>query len=160
MQADDTWFKRIDWSHFLVVLSITIGIILYLVDTIRASSQVGNLILILPASILGLGLCALLTVGIVREAWRPIDPETVAQKKEPLQERLRPLILLGLFALYVLLLPTLGLDVGSLLFLILALIANGERRPLFIVLYSLAFAAIVTILFKSILPYPMPTWLL
>lgn len=160
MQADSAWFKRIDWGHSLVVLGITGGIILYLVDTLRASSKVGNLILILPASILGLGLCALLAVGIVREARSPIDPETVAPEKEPLQERLRPLVLLGLFALYILLLPALGLDVGSLFFLILALIANGERRPVFIVLYSLIFAVIVTILFKSILPYPMPTWLL
>ena len=160
MNDRDTWLARLDWGHALVVLGMAAGIVVYLIDAFQASSKVGNLILILPASILGLILCLLMAVSIWRQASNRGSPSAPPAVREPLSERLRPLVLLGLFTLYVLLLPLLGLDIGSLLFLILALIANGERRPVFIVLYSLVFAAVVTLLFKSILPYPMPTRLL
>ncbi|AWB35376.1 tripartite tricarboxylate transporter TctB family protein [Orrella marina] len=171
------WLKRMDWWHVIVILVISAAICLYLVDSINASSRVGNLVLILPASILGLGLCLLTLAGIVREAIRgpsedvkvstPVAGESDQRgvdssvdspdEHSTVFERARPLVMLALFAVYVLMIPYLGMDGSSALFLAAALIVNGERRLIFILGYSIIFAAVATYIFKSILPYPLHT---
>ncbi|PLC52634.1 hypothetical protein CR155_17770 [Pollutimonas nitritireducens] len=161
------WLRRVDWRHGLVVLGIGVAIGLYLFDAMGASSKVGNLVLILPASILGLLLCVLTLGGIVRDARREVNDvhveapvEESKGEAESFYDRARPIVMLGLFAIYILLLPVLGMDVGSAIFLAVALLANGERRVVFIIGYSVIFAAASTLLFKSILPYPLHTLLL
>lgn len=171
------WLKRVDWWHVIVVLTIAAAICLYLVDSINASSRVGNLVLILPASILGLVLCLIVLVSVIRTAWRgasrpesdlPLSAErsadsddgaevSASEEATTMLERFRPMVMLALFAIYVLLIPYLGMDGSSALFLAAALFVNGERRLIFILGYSIIFAAIATYLFKSILPYPLHT---
>jgi hypothetical protein len=67
---------------------------------------------------------------------------------------------MAIFALYILSLPVTGFDVGSALFIMIALLADGERRPLFLIAYPAVFAAICTLLFRWLLPYPMTTLIL
>ena len=156
------WLRRLDWGHIFVVLGIAAGISLYLLDAINASSKVGNLVLILPASVLGLILCLLIIAGIVIQARKGPDEKPAMnsdgdEAPETVYERARPAIMLGLFAAYVLLIPVLGMDGGSALFLAAALWVNGERRIGFIIGYAIVFAAAATWFFKSILPYPLHT---
>lgn len=155
--SHENWLKRMDWGHVAVVLGIALGIALYLANAMQASSRVGNLVLILPASVLGLILCVIILASIVRDAVHAVKSGEPAPEAEPLYERMRPILMLALFALYILLLPVLGMDLGSVIFIALALIANGERRPVFIAVYSVLFAVVVTLLFKWILPYPLQT---
>src|SRR3546814_8294324 len=101
--------------------------------------------------------CSSDLASIVRDARREIATDTPAPEVEPFYARVRPLLMLGLFALYILLLPVLGMDLGSAIFLALALVANGERRVVLILLSSVIFSVLATLLFHSILPYPMRT---
>lgn len=157
------WIKRLDWGHLLLLIAIATGIALYLADAIQASTRVGNLVLILPASILGLLLCLVNIAGVFKDARnRPVntiesEPDKPTEPDESLFERGRPAIMLALFGIYIFLIPRAGMDGASALFLAAALLVNGERRPWFIVAYSVIFAAAATWFFKSILPYPLYT---
>ena len=62
-----------------------------------------------------------------------------------------------LFAAYVLSLNWLGFDVGTCLFTAAFLYQQGERRWLWLIGYAVAFALLVTVFFREMLPYPMPT---
>ncbi|MVW77688.1 tripartite tricarboxylate transporter TctB family protein [Bordetella sp. 02P26C-1] len=156
------WTARVDWRHIIVVVGIAAVISLYLFDAINASTKVGNLILVLPASILGLLLCLLTIASIINDARKPIAPPpeeaTADAEVQPSRlDRCRPFLMLMLFAIYILLIPLAGMDGASALFLAAALYLNGERRIWFILGYALVFAAAATWLFKSILPYPLYT---
>jgi len=152
---------RIDWGH-CALIAIMAGItIYYLHDAWAASSQVRNLILVLPASILALTLCIIVLLDVASDAFRPPASDVaVADDREPLLQRLRPAILMGTFALYILSLPYLGFDVSTALFLAVSLLIDGERRPLLIVGVSVGFAALVTIAFRWLIPYPLPILIL
>ena len=155
--------RRVDWGHAVLVLFLAALTVFYLADAYEASPRVRNLILVLPASIVSLTLCAVIGVGIIgkalsRDSEFPSAGETVASGR-PLPERFRTGILIGLFALYILTLPTLGFDLGSLLFMVAALLAEGERSPIVLVGIPLTMAAAVTLGFRYLLPYPMPTLL-
>ncbi len=157
-----SWIQRVDWGHTLLVVGIAVAICLYLYDTVRASAKVGNLVLILPASILGLLLCGLTLAGIVNDARKQVTaaPREARSDEEVTAtslERFRPAYMLALFGVYILLIPVAGMDGASALFLAAALYLNGERRIWFVVLYAVIFAAAATWFFKSILPYPLHT---
>ncbi|MCQ0972095.1 tripartite tricarboxylate transporter TctB family protein [Paracoccus sp. TK19116] len=148
--------RRIDWGH-LALLVVLAGIVVwYLHDAWSASARVRNLILVLPASILSLVLAAAIAIGVLV---RGVD-EAEATEDSTTREKLYPLILMAIFGLYILTLPVTGFDVGSALFVLIALMVDGERRPLFLAIYPVAFAAVCTMLFRWLLPYPMTTLIL
>lgn len=155
--------RGIDWGHIALLVVLAGIAIWYLHDTWSASSRVRNLILVLPASVLALGLAAGIAGGvIIRGLQGRADPavEAAESAATSTRERIYPLMLMGIFALYILSLPVTGFDVGSALFVMIALLADGERRPLFLIVYPAVFAAICTLLFRWLLPYPMTTLIL
>lgn len=121
---------------------------LYCYDAIRASTHTYNLILVLPLTVLVLGLCVARFVMALRSE----EPE--ADRADSLGD-VWPVMLL--FALYVLSLNWLGFDVGTCLFTGVFLYVQGERRWRWLIAYSIAFAFVVTFFFQQMLPYPMPT---
>jgi len=155
--------RSIDWGH-LALLAVLAGItVWYLHDAWSASSRVKNLILVLPASILALLLAAGIALGVIlRPALGKAEPEAEGADTTPpgYRDRFYPLILMAIFALYILTLSVTGFDVGSALFVFVALVFDGERRPIFLVLYPVVFAALCTLLFRWLLPYPMTTLIL
>jgi hypothetical protein len=160
--SDRSARSRIDWGH-LALLALLAGVTTwYLHDAWSASSRVRNLILILPASILAVTLAAGIAVGVIVQCLRAPDDRgaVVAQDTSTLSDRLYPLILMTIFALYILTIPVAGFDFGSALFVLIALIFDGERRPLFLLIYPVLFAAVCTLLFRWLLPYPMTTLIL
>jgi len=155
--------RGIDWGHIALLVILAWIAIWYLHDTWSASSRVRNLILVLPASILALGLAAGIAGGvIIRGLQGRADAavEGAESATTSVRERIYPLILMAIFALYILSLPVTGFDVGSVLFIMIALLADGERRPVFLIVYPVVFAAICTLLFGWLLPYPMTTLIL
>ena len=166
---------RIDWGHLSLVLLFAGVTIAYLADAWAASSSLRNLVLLVPVSTLSLILCAFIVVDVVRgfgggrQGVEGAGEEAQAARSGPtvktvhgrsLVERFKPVVLMALFALYILTLPWLGFDVGSAVFVAAALVLDGERRLWLTAAVSIGFALAATLLFRWLLPYPMPTLVL
>lgn len=136
----------------LVVLLVLAGlVILYGFDTYKASSDVLNLILVLPVISIVLALC---TAQFVIEL-RDIKGEAPARDSVA---DVAPVI--GLFAAYVLTLEWLGFDIGTTLFMAAFLWRQGERRWHWLVGYSISLGFGLAFFFSAMLPYPMPMLIL
>ena len=143
--------QRIADLAVLIILMILVAT--YCVDAMRASTDILNLILVLPITVIILILILCLIQFFLSAP--KIYSATVDQ--DPLSDVL-PVI--GLFTLYVVTLPWLGFDVGTCLFVGAFLWLHGERRWFWLTGYSISFAFILAIFFSKMLPYPMPLLLL
>ena len=147
----------------------------YLVDTYSASTSVQNLIFVVPA----VAVCAVVYLIIVAKeffTWSadryPSAPAATGggtgdgtgdgkgDDKVTTKLWARPLALMALLGAYVLLLPTIGFDVATALLVAGGLVIQGERRPLFVLIYSVVFAGLVTAGFAAMMSLDMPTLLL
>ncbi|SES23653.1 Tripartite tricarboxylate transporter TctB family protein [Vreelandella subterranea] len=138
-----------DYGDLLVLMALVGFTLWYLLDAIRVSSSVQNLLLILPLSIVVLVIAAL-EVGL------RLKRGTLLIREESEGEALhRTLPVVGLFAAYVLSLETLGFDVATVLFIAAFLVMKGERHWPLLGGYSLAFGFGVAFFFAQMLPYPM-----
>lgn len=151
MNKDTPTFNRHKLADLCVLLALVFLVVWYCYDAYSASSEIINLILIVPVTGIALVLCGI-------EFVRQVKGQTAEPKGlEPVSTML-PVI--SLFCLYVITLPWLGFDVGTLLFIALFLWLHGERRLQWVVGYSLVFALLVSLFFSNMLPYPMPMLLL
>jgi len=143
--------KRIVYADLLVLLGLALFTSWYLYQAWSASSKIENLIFILPVAAITLLLCAF-------EAIKQVCSKAVnqAENEEQQESVLSVLPVMGLFAAYVLTLEWLGFDLGTVLFIAAFLLIQGERRPAWLVAYSLVFGALVALFFSNMLPYPMP----
>lgn len=148
--AEGAGRRGLDWGHLALVVLIAGAVGLYLHDAIQASPTTDNLILILPAALLALGLCVLIAIGILRGRAARRDDAPLG----------RAPALMGLFALYIITLPVMGFDVGSAVFVAAALLLEGERRPMQLLVVPAVFAVLATLSFRALVPYPIPTMLL
>jgi hypothetical protein len=138
-------------SDFVVLVVLAGLATLYGFDAVAASSDVLNLILVLPVIILVLVLCLAQFVIEFRDRKNPPpERESVAG--------VAPVI--GLFAFYVLTLEWLGFDIGTLLFVAAFLWLQGERRWRWLFGYSISLGFGLALFFSAMLPYPMPMLIL
>lgn len=144
-------FSRHQIVDLGVLLSLAGLIAVYCFHVWSISTHVLNTILVVPLSVLALGLCG---VEFVRQLK---DREHESKELEPVRSVL-PVMLM--FSLYVLSLPWLGFDVGTALFVMIFLLLHGERRWHWAVSYGLVFGFLAALTFSSLLPYPMPMLLL
>ena len=119
----------------------------YGIDSYSASTEILNLILVLPLTIIVLVLCLIQFVVELR------DSTSTAPARENVGE-VAPVI--GLFAVYVISLNWLGFDVGTALFVAAFLWLQGERRLPWLLGYSIALGFSLALFFSAMLPYPMP----
>lgn len=138
-------------ADLIVLLVLASLAILYGVDAYRASSDVLNLILVLPLITIVLALCLVQFVIELR------DVDSVVPARESVAD-VAPVI--GLFAAYVLSLQWLGFDVGTMLFVAAFLWFQGERRWQWIIGYSVSLSFGLALFFSEMLPYPMPMLIL
>ncbi len=119
-----------------------------------ASRGVTDWLLILPAA--GIGITALLVVvgTNVIDWYRQKDAAT------PDDPALPAVLFMGLLALYVAMIPVIGFDLGSLLFLCLALYLQGEKRWWVILGFGLVVSTTIVLLFIELLGIRLPTLLL
>ncbi|MBA2777757.1 tripartite tricarboxylate transporter TctB family protein [Billgrantia kenyensis] len=146
--------KKRDYGDLLVLMALAGFTLWYLMDAIRVSSAIQNLLLILPLSLLVLGIVLLEVVLRLKQGTLLTRP---GDEAEPLH---RTLPVVGLFAAYVISLETLGFDVATVLFIALFLLMKGERNWLLLIGFSLAFGFGTAFFFAYMLPYPMPMLLL
>ncbi|MBF7053079.1 tripartite tricarboxylate transporter TctB family protein [Halomonas sp. KAO] len=138
-----------DYGDLLVLMALAAFTLWYLLDAIRVSSAIQNLLLILPLSLVVLAIVAL-EVGVrLKKGTLLVREES---EGEPLHHTL-PVV--GLFAVYVLSLQSLGFDVATVLFIAAFLVLKGERNWPLLGGYSLAFGFGVALFFSQMLPYPM-----
>ena len=123
----------------------------YCLDAVRASTDILNLILVLPVTVIVLVLCLIQFVLSVAR----LRSESTAQ--EPVTDML-PVI--SVFAAYVFSLRWVGFDVGTCLFIGVFLWLHGERRWGWLFGYSISFALALSMFFSKMLPYSMPMLIL
>lgn len=136
----------------LAVLALLAGLVaLYCFDAINASTDILNLILVLPVTLIVLLLCFaqfVLSVPKLRSPEAGHEPVSGVA------------VVVGLFAAYVLSLHWLGFDIGTALFLAAFLWLHGERRWQWLLGYSIGLAFALSLFFSKMLPYPMPLLIL
>lgn len=135
----------------------------YSIDTYGASASIQNLIFVAPATavVVLLYLILLAQAAIGRRNEEPAPADDAGRGGMPAgDEVLRPLALMAFLGAYAFLLPVIGFDVATALLIGGGLIVLGERRPLFVIAYSLGFAGVVVAAFKYMLTLDMPTLVL
>ena len=138
-----------DYGDLLVLMALAGFTLWYLLDAVRVSSAVQNLLLILPLSLVVLAIVLLEVVLRLKHGTLLLRQ---GEESEPLY---RTLPVVGLFAAYVISLETLGFDVATVVFVALFLVMKGERHWLLLGGYSLAFGFGAAFFFAQMLPYPM-----
>ena len=148
--------RGVQWGHLTFLAGVLGFLGYYLRDSWLAQASVSNLIFVLPVTLLSVFTVVVIGIALVRRK------ETAqGQGEQGGDDNFLPLALsVALFALYVALLPTLGFDVGTFLFIAIVLVVLGERRPLFIGFYALAFSALTVLGLKAMIPTNIPTLLL
>ena len=141
-------------ADFVVLLLLAGFVGFYLIDAVRASTDILNLILILPVSLIVLVLCAIQFVLQLRAGYAT-DNEVPADEPGSANTA-GGLAAFVLFAVYISTLEWLGFDIGTCLFLGCFLWLQGERRWPWLIGYSIAFGFALALFFSVMLPYPMP----
>ena len=147
MSPPEYKFNKSKVADFVVLLVLASLVTAYGIDSYSASTEVLNLILVLPLTIIVLVLCLIQFVVELR------DSTSTPPARESIVD-VGPVI--GLFAAYVLSLNWLGFDVGTALFVAAFLWFHGERRLPWLLGYSIALGFALALFFSAMLPYPMP----
>lgn len=135
----------------LVLLATFIAIYSYHVWSL--SSELLNVVLVVPVSLLALLLCGFEFIRQLKVA----DPDAPSDEVESVRSVIPVMIL---FSLYVIAIPWLGFDVGSAIFVAVFLWVHGEKRWYWALSYGLVLGFVVAIIFSNLLPYPMPMLIL
>ena len=152
-----------DASDFLLLFFICGAVTWYLMDTMRASQRIGNLIFVVPVSVVALLLGVVVFAQIIRRiVARQVEAPQVAT--DPLTfelwSRMRPAMVAALFVVYVFALERIGFDVATFAFVGIALAIQGERNVSLVIGYAAVTAAFLTYVFRLLLPYPLTTLLM
>jgi putative tricarboxylic transport membrane protein len=134
-------------ADLFVLLLLAAGVVVYCYDAVRASTDILNLIVVVPLTVVVLMLCLIQFVVSITDERASGEAEGAAADVLPV---------ICLFAGYVLSLQWLGFDVGTCLFLVAFLWLHGERRWPWLLAYSISFAMALSIFFSKMLPYSMP----
>lgn len=154
--------RKVAYGHLAFLAAIAGYAIWRLIDAREASTSFQNLLLIEPVVIVLLLLVAVIAVGLFRA--RPEDEPVAAEPADegapPEDDRrhvLRAFGAMALTAIFLALVPFLGLDVATALFIATALLLQGERRLPMVLGVPLIFGFGLVHAFKAILPTPIPT---
>lgn len=151
----------IDWGHLLLLAGFATFVVWYYEDAQNSSIEIENTILIVPATVLALVLCAFVALQTVRISRSGI-PKAASAKTVELQDPkaasvFGPVCYMVALGIYVLLLELIGFDVATAAFIAVAMVISGERRPHVIVGFSVVFAALCVYALKLVLPLHLPT---
>ena len=165
-------------GEFVIALGLIAFFLAYGLHVAGVNFTLRNLILIAPVTVLGAALAASTIVRLGIDWWRArtdssgsrratstSDPAATHDDQMPqsdvAEEDVR---MIGWFFLalliYVVLIPHLGVDVGTMLFLGFSLFIQGIRRIISLVLFPTIAAMILTLGLQKILSAPVPTLIL
>jgi hypothetical protein len=143
---------RTDWGHVAMVLAIALFCAWYLFDAVLASASADNLLLIAPSAVLGILLALGIAWSELRRGWRHAPAEgTNATRKTR-----RTGVFIVLMALYVAGLAYGPFDLATFLFAVAALVALGERRWLFVLVFAAVLTVAVMACLTALLPGTLP----
>lgn len=159
---------RVDLGHLLFVAAIGSWCVWYLFDARASSTNLQNLLLIEPTVIVAVLLVLVIVKSTIHldtadasltaiQASAVNDSSTPLSPAEDRREVLRVFGFMALLAVYLCLIPYLGLDIATFLFVAACLLGQGERRPHFLVGIPLVFTFTMVYGFKALLPIPIPT---
>ncbi|VVS98544.1 tripartite tricarboxylate transporter TctB family protein [Rhizobium sp. EC-SD404] len=149
--------RRVVWGH-LLLLTVIVGVVIaYLLDARGVSTRVNNLLLVQPAAILALILAALVLPGIFPKRGSPEEDELPKETKGDL---LRVFALIGALAFLAFSLETIGFDIATFIFMVVALAICGERRIWVNLLFSVVFTVFLIYGYGTITPFPFPLTIL
>lgn len=157
----------IDYGHLALVTLIAGATIWYIMDARSVSLSVNNLLLVQPVAIFALAMAALIVpqcfhkVGAVDVAKKPVELDPLSPVLPTDRADVIKMAALGAsLGLMVFLLDVIGFDVAMFLFAAAAMAICGERRPLHLLLFSLAVTVVAIYGFKALIPFPMYTSIL
>jgi amino acid transporter len=145
---------RVAWGQLALVTALAGLALAYLLDARSVSLSVNNLLLVQPTALFVLALWVVIALGTVRRAL----PEEGPSRRDWLGFA-RVVAMVAAFGLFIASLERIGYDIAIALFVAVGLFIGGERRPLWLVLFPVAFAALVVLGFRALVPYPFPTTL-
>ncbi|WP_447555480.1 tripartite tricarboxylate transporter TctB family protein [Vreelandella sp. EE22] len=151
--ASSSLVRPFPWGNVLFSLVLA-GAFYYYAQLVHANSRgVTDWMLVIPAS--GIGIAALLVVAGTKiiDWYKQKEPVTDAHQTVTYGT----VLFIGLLALYVVTLPLVGFDVGSLIFVALTLYLQGEKRWWLLAITSVTVSLIVTFVFVSLLNVRLPT---
>lgn len=152
----------IDWGHLLLLAGFATFVVWYYEDAQNASIEIENTILIVPATVMALVLCAFVALQTIRIS-RIDEPQraplqAVAPNSDPKTASIvGPVCYMVALGIYVFILEMIGFDVATAAFVAAAMVISGERRPHVIVGFSIVFAALCVYALKLVLPLHLPT---
>lgn len=120
----------------------------YAYSVVQSSRTVADYILILPTAVLGVA--ALLLAAVREAAKKGVSFGAISRADR------QPVLLLVLTVVYAATVPYAGFDVGTAVFIALALLIQGERRVWLIALAALLGAGLTAWLFHDLLLVRMP----
>ncbi|MEF2553151.1 tripartite tricarboxylate transporter TctB family protein [Aurantimonas sp. A2-1-M11] len=148
------------WGSCLLLIGFASFSIWYFLDARSVSSEVENLLLIGPASALSLVLCVAILVREVpklRMTAAPAAPR--GDEAKSFRERYGVVAAIIALVVYVVLMPWLGFDVGTFLFIAASMLIQGERRWWAILSFAAIMAVLTVYSMESILSVPVPSLL-
>lgn len=157
-------------GHILLLASFAAYAIWYALDAFAAQSKIQNMLLIAPASAIVLGLVVLIAIAEIRritaraKVVAPSKPEVKPEAEPKLgqnfQQRYGTIGACISMAVYVILMPFIGFDVATVLFIAVSMVMQGARNWLVIAAFSLTVGLLPVWALEYVLSIPVPTLVL
>jgi len=144
----------IDWGHLVVLLIVLGWATWYYLSTRAVSKDIQNLLVLTPVFILTIGLGA---IAFFQSLVSDRLPEKLQPEKLTRSEFGKIAALIISFLCFVALLPILGFDGAGILYIALSMRLFGERRPMVLITFPIVSMLVLTLLFKALVPYDIPT---
>ncbi len=144
----------IDWGHLLVLVVVLGWATWYFFDTRGVSKDIQNLLVLTPVFLLTMGLGL---IAMFQSLFSERLPEKLQPEKLTKTEFGKIVALTGSFLIFVGALPVLGFDGAGALYIALSMRLFGEKRPIVLITFPIVSMLILTLLFKALVPYDIPT---
>jgi hypothetical protein len=140
------------WGH-LALLAVIAGVVLfYWFDARSVSLRANNLLLVQPGSIIALGLVLL----VLPQCFPRVRADAPQAQPTDLNELGKVAALAAAFGALTISLETVGFDVATFLFMIVALYLCGERRWYVVLPFSAIFTLALIYGYGYLIPFPFP----
>ncbi|EAQ02199.1 hypothetical protein OB2597_18991 [Pseudooceanicola batsensis HTCC2597] len=148
-------------GHLALLAAFAAFSIWYVIDAWTAQAKVQNMLLIGPAAAFSLALILVLAVAEARRIARGTDLAPVSDiPRTTFAAKYGTPIAAGLLAVYVLLMPVIGFDVATVVYVALSMVLQGARDWRIVLAFSLAAGLLPVWAIEEMLSIPIPTLVL
>lgn len=144
------------WGHVALLAVIGGVIAAYLLDARATSTRTNNLLFVQPAAIVGL----LLVLLVLPQCFRRVPAGGAAESPEPISHLAKAGALMAAMAALALSMETIGFDLATFAFLVVAVWLCGERNWIVNIAFSAVFTVLLIYGYGAIIPFPFPLTIL